>query len=233
MTISNALAETKNVESALLIFCEHYPISFATYHLAQTATLKQNVDAPFVKSTYPPEWIARYFIKGYIHIDPIAREGFLRALPFDWSEVAHDQASEQLLIDAVNHGLGQNGCSIPIVDKVERRALFSINSLPQEQNWESIKSKYLHEWNEIARVLHQKALHELYGDMDPVPKLSPRQLETLRWIAEGLNYKEIAIEMNVSEHTVRTYMEALRYKLGASSMTQVVSIASKLRLINT
>ncbi|UXN76124.1 autoinducer binding domain-containing protein (plasmid) [Devosia sp. A8/3-2] len=59
---------------------DHYGLSHVTYHLAQTVVGK--VDSPFVRTTYPDSRVARYLLKGYIHIDPITREGFCSVVAF-------------------------------------------------------------------------------------------------------------------------------------------------------
>ena len=40
---------------------------------------------PYIRLTYPASWIKRYLQMGYVDIDPVVREGFLRTLPFDWA----------------------------------------------------------------------------------------------------------------------------------------------------
>jgi DNA-binding CsgD family transcriptional regulator len=85
---------------------------------------------------------------------------------------------------------------------------------------------------DLAHVLHKKAIIELFGDEDPVPILSPRELETLHWSAQGKDYKEISAIIGISEHTVRTYMRSARYKLNCANMSQAVAKALKLNLID-
>ena len=43
---------------------------------------------PYIRLTYPASWIKRYLQMGYVDIDPVVREGFLRTLPFAWSELS-------------------------------------------------------------------------------------------------------------------------------------------------
>ena len=59
-----------------------------------------------------------------------------------------------------------------------------------------------------------------------------RVAETLYWTAQGKDYKEIAIIVGISDHTVRTYMRSARYKLDCANLSQAVAKAIKLRLIN-
>lgn len=61
--------------------------------------------------------------------------------------------------------------------------------------------------------------------------LTPRELEMLELIAQGLSTREIARRENVSENTVKTHSSRVFYKLGARRRTQAVQLGRELRLI--
>jgi NarL family two-component system response regulator LiaR len=61
--------------------------------------------------------------------------------------------------------------------------------------------------------------------------ITPRELEILELIAQGLSNKEIAVRVNVSENTVKTHSSRLFDKLGARRRTQAVQMGKELRLI--
>lgn len=55
-----------------------------------------------------------------------------------------------------------------------------------------------------------------------VPDLTKRELETLQWIAKGLNNNEIAEQMKVSHGSVKAYVSQLCDKLGVRDRVQVL-----------
>jgi DNA-binding NarL/FixJ family response regulator len=61
--------------------------------------------------------------------------------------------------------------------------------------------------------------------------ITPRELEILELIAEGLSNKEIAARVNVSENTVKTHSSRVFDKLGARRRTQAVQRGKEHRLI--
>ena len=61
--------------------------------------------------------------------------------------------------------------------------------------------------------------------------LTPRELEILGLIADGLSTREIAERLFVSENTVKTHSSRLFAKLGARRRTQAVQIAREARLV--
>ena len=61
--------------------------------------------------------------------------------------------------------------------------------------------------------------------------ITPRELEILELIAQGLSNKEIAERVFVSENTVKTHSSRVFDKLGAKRRTQAVQLGKELRLI--
>ncbi len=57
--------------------------------------------------------------------------------------------------------------------------------------------------------------------------LSPREIEVLKWIAEGKSNKEIAALLFISEGTVKTHVLSIHEKLGVGDRTEAVVTAIK------
>ena len=68
------------------------------------------------------------------------------------------------------------------------------------------------------------------GD-DSVEKLTARETQVLELLAEGESNKRIANVLNISEHTVKFHVASVFGKLGATSRTEVVTIALRRGLI--
>jgi len=62
-------------------------------------------------------------------------------------------------------------------------------------------------------------------------QLTPRELATLRLLADGKANKEIASELDISERTVKTHLGHLFEKLGATSRTEAVKVATRRGLV--
>ena len=227
-----AIQAAESVEAAVYVFRDAYQIGNASYHLAQTVVGEVKIDTPFIKTTYPPEWVGRYVMKGYVNIDPVIKEGLKRVLPFHWTEMEPDESAIELFVDYQSHNLDPRGYSVPVTDKVGRKALLSLTATSTVEDWDAFVKQHKQSWLELAHVIHKKAIAELFGDSDPAPILSPRELETLYWTALGKDYRDIATILDISENTIRTYMRSSRYKLDCSTMAQAVAKAINLRLIN-
>lgn len=65
----------------------------------------------------------------------------------------------------------------------------------------------------------------------PVEELTPRELQVLQLLAEGLTNKGIAGALGISPHTVKFHVNGILNKLNAQSRTEAVVRATKLGLL--
>jgi DNA-binding NarL/FixJ family response regulator len=61
--------------------------------------------------------------------------------------------------------------------------------------------------------------------------LTPRELQVLRMLADGLGNKEIAGQLNISDHTAKFHVAQILAKLRASSRTEAVAIGMRRGLV--
>jgi DNA-binding NarL/FixJ family response regulator len=61
---------------------------------------------------------------------------------------------------------------------------------------------------------------------------TPRELEVLEMMAEGMSNRAIAVRLKISRHTVKFHVAALLTKLGAQSRTEAVTAGVRQGLIS-
>jgi DNA-binding NarL/FixJ family response regulator len=66
---------------------------------------------------------------------------------------------------------------------------------------------------------------------DPEMKLTPRELDILQWLVEGLSYKSIAEKLFISPLTVQSHIKKVYEKLHVHSKSAAVSKVLKNRLL--
>jgi two-component system response regulator DesR len=59
-------------------------------------------------------------------------------------------------------------------------------------------------------------------ELGPPPRLTPRQLDVLRLLAEGIPARAIATKLSLTEPTVRNHIRAILLELGAHSQLEAV-----------
>jgi len=62
-------------------------------------------------------------------------------------------------------------------------------------------------------------------------QLTPREMATLRLMADGKANKEIATALDISERTVKTHLGHLFEKLGVTSRTEAIKVATRRGLV--
>jgi NarL family two-component system response regulator YdfI len=61
--------------------------------------------------------------------------------------------------------------------------------------------------------------------------LTPREIEVLRMLAEGLGNREMAARLGISDHTVKFHISSILDKLGAATRTEAVTMGIRMGII--
>lgn len=83
----------------------------------------------------------------------------------------------------------------------------------------------------IEDLLPQNELSDRTLPTSPIQSLTPREIEVLGMLAQGLGNKTIAKQLRISEHTVKFHVSSIFTKLNASSRTEAVALGARLGLI--
>ncbi len=86
----------------------------------------------------------------------------------------------------------------------------------------------------LQPVVASKLLRQVSGDHKPTPDmdaLTPREQHVLKLLAQGLQNKEIAAELVITERTVKFYVSSILSKLGAGNRTEAVTLAVQRGLV--
>jgi DNA-binding NarL/FixJ family response regulator len=62
--------------------------------------------------------------------------------------------------------------------------------------------------------------------------LTPREQQVVQMLARGLQNKEIALELSISERTVKFHVSSILAKLGAGNRTEAVALAAQKGLVD-
>ncbi|HPE24576.1 helix-turn-helix transcriptional regulator [Albidovulum sp.] len=177
--------------------------------------------------TYSEDWVQHYIDEGYARIDPVVQGCLRRFRPTDWKEL--DWSGRQargFLGEAMAAGVGNQGFSVPIRGPGGQFALFTISSRTHDAQWDKFVNGASNEVLLAAHFLNQKAQEIVQGDQPAGEQpLSAREIDVLTLLALGMNRAQAADSLEISEHTLRSYVESARVKLGAINTTHAVARA--------
>jgi DNA-binding CsgD family transcriptional regulator len=183
--------------------------------------------SPYAALTYDNAWVDHYHQNHLERIDPVVQTAWRRFHPLDWKRLDWSgRESRQLFRDAIDHGVGNHGYSLPIRGPNGQFALFTVNQNTRDESWERFTAEMAHDLLLVSHYFHQKVLEVERVDEKAVGReLSPRERDALHLLAIGLGRGQVADRLHISEHTLRVYVDSARFKLGALNTTHAVALA--------
>lgn len=186
-------------------------------------------------TNYEDSWTGRYLTKGYKHYDPVIVKSQASRLPFFWDQKSFlspfRKVQKRVFYEARAFSIS-SGYSIPVRGPNDDLGVFSIVSSRDRDLVDAIRA----EGNTIlitAMQAHDRAMM-LCAPPDAAtaaPTLSPRELECLKWTAEGKTSDEIGDIIAVSSATVNYHFNKAVTKLGAANRHHAAIIAIRKGLI--
>ncbi|MDJ1007669.1 MAG: LuxR family transcriptional regulator [Paracoccaceae bacterium] len=216
-----------DLQSLITDLRDHYGISHIVYHWVNSDGEQWGV------GTYDVAWAEHYVKSGYLRVDPVIQGCFQRFHPVEWKRLDwSSKAARALMTEAIEWGVGNQGYSIPLRGPKGQFALFTMNDSCSDETWQGFCDANVRDLLMIAHYFNHKALEFAMPDEEKVQKqLSPRETDALTFLALGYSRAQIAETLDISEHTLRVYVESARFKLGAINTTQAVARALSLGLI--
>lgn len=181
-------------------------------------------------NNYSSAWQERYAKENYLAIDPTVAHGLQSVLPVVWSDKLFG-ATPEFWEDARGHGLqiGWAQSSIDIHGAVGMLTLArSHEALTPAELREQIPRM---QW--LAKMATEGMLRMAAGQRPteaPI-RLTAREIEVLRWTADGKTSQEVGQIMTISERTVNFHINNSLLKLGVNNKTSGVIKAAMLRLL--
>ena len=217
----------EGIQDVIVKLRDAYGIDHIVYHWVDSAGEQYGC------GTYDDEWRDHYIVQSYIRVDPVIIGCFQRFHPVDWKRLDWSgKPAREFLVDALKHGVGNQGFSIPIRGPNGQFALFTVNHSCDDDAWSAFTERHSRELILIAHYFNRKALEfepDRKGEQSRA--LSPREIDAMTLLAMGYSRAQVADTLAISEHTLRVYIESARFKLGAHNTTHAVARALSRGLI--
>ncbi|MBB4952841.1 DNA-binding CsgD family transcriptional regulator [Agrobacterium vitis] len=188
--------------------------------------------APLVlESTLPLEFITEYDRHQLVRQCPMITKFSESILPHTWNLMSPPQEDDEVeWTDTARELMLRYGLIVGV--------FFVINSHDHRRylmRFEGDRPPILrHELNELSMIAMEffdQYNKLLRAEMNNVDVLSARELEVIRWTAQGKTSVEIGQILTLSDHTINAYMTTAMKKLDCVNRTQLVAKAIRLKLI--
>ena len=193
-------------------------------------------DEPFLISSYPKSWTRHYFSERYFEVDPVVEHSRGQHTLFQWSggapEVSGTRARQRLFDEANGFGI-KTGVTIPIRGGFGRFGAFTLAADEESPGLD----KYIASGSDVLQLVGMYYHVHIEAKLRPAPpatsadRLSQRERECLAWAARGKTMEESAEILHLKPRTVLFHIENARTKLGATTCTQAVAVATKKGLL--
>jgi DNA-binding CsgD family transcriptional regulator len=195
-----------------------YPLADIVYIALNIPVGRQH--KRYMQCAYSDRWLKQ----GVSH-EPVSRAqlggwALMFREPLDWADPTQTPA-----------GPAKSTLSFPLRTSHGEMASFCIAASDSFEDWEDKKKALAREFQALGGYFHQHMLRIWGHDTERDILVSVRELECLKWIAEGKTAWEAGVILGISERTVRFHLNAAREKLDCLTTTQAVAKAVAQQLI--
>jgi DNA-binding CsgD family transcriptional regulator len=230
LEIDDALQRATGVESkfeaiargARCLGFEHCAYGFRVFNsFAHPKTLMVN--------NYAPAWQQRYREQDYLSIDPTVAHGVRSRAPLIWRQDVFKDVP-QLWTEAREAGL-LAGWAQSSFDATGSVGMLTLARSHEPLSAAEVSARGAQvQW--LSDAAHQHLSEVLWpSERRLCPALTARELDVLRWTADGKTSDEVAILLGVSPNTVNYHVKNAIRKLRVANKAAAVACLARLRLL--
>lgn len=185
-----------------------------------------------VESNYNPSWCQRYDKQFYVQIDPTVSHACSSLSPLVWSDDMYtSDLQNNFKEEARQYGLAE-GVTFPVHNRNGDFALLSL-SLSRSDEQARQHARAMLTWGALLATMTHETMGRIVKDQSAAraPTLTKREIEVLRWIAEGKSNWEISRLVAISEHGVSHHVRNILLKFDVCSRHQAVAQAHVFSLL--
>ncbi len=218
--------DLRSIKNTLIEARQHLEFEYVLFgtQLAQSFYCLDNL----IVSDYPKEWMDVYAANAYMTIDPIVHHCCQSQTPYCWDNFSKvtDPDGIKMLDEGASYGL-VGGVSVGMHNHNGATSIFTLASsrvIKEGSNRYFTASIFLSSllpylYSAVVRLSEYESVTNTYSD------LTKREVDCLRWSAEGKNTGEIAEILSIKDTTVAFHFKNLMKKLQVNSRNQAISQA--------
>lgn len=182
-------------------------------------------------NNYPEQWRTRYHEAGYLACDPTIRQGIRSQQPMLWSDALFKDVPS-LWEEAQAMGL-RVGWAQSRFDGTGAGSLLTLARSGEALSRKELESKAL-QLNWLVSVAHENFTRVFSASSTRQVKglLTSREIDVLKWAAEGKTTEDIAAILGISDGTVKFHTGNAMQKLNCTNRISAVARALSAGLLS-
>lgn len=183
-----------------------------------------SLDEAFLHSNYSPQWLGQYGSRQLVNIDPTVAHCVTQSTPLIWEpSIFASKKQKEMYEEASSYGL-RSGISLPFHGaNSEIGILCFVNDSTPGKPLQQEMLQLIPALSMMRDFAFEASLKfAKLSNHPPAPTLTRRELECLKWCADGKTTWEIAQILKCSESTIAFHFGNLRHKFKATTRRQVV-----------
>jgi LuxR family transcriptional regulator, quorum-sensing system regulator BjaR1 len=225
------LTTPESIVARLADYLSRY--GFTSFLMTGLPSQQQRVEPHILLNGWTDGWLDRYVKASHYLHDPCVRHCFATIEPFVWSEIPaqllETKKAQQVMDEAKEFGHAEGLC-VPLHDVYGSQAVVTmagrhVELPPGARRMVHLASLYA--YGAAERTLRTSG----YAALGQEGRLTERERDVVRWMAEGKTFWEISVILGITESTVNDHMRKIRQKLGTRNAAHTVTEAIRRREI--
>ena len=211
-----------------------HSLGFESVMYAAVPNRHAGVEASFVHSNYSTEWRQLYLTEKFYEVDPTVHHCRTSGLPLVWEPETFSQRSEHEMYEEAS-GFGiRSGITFPMHGCNGETGLISFASdvLPGD-HFDDRLTHFMADLSLVRDYAFESSLPFLraHGTTEPVPHLTKRELEVIKWVMAGKSSWEISRITDCAEATINFHIANIRQKFNVNTRQQALVKAIAMGII--
>lgn len=210
-------------------------LGFSSVMYAALPSKHASLETSFLQSNYSLAWRRHYDAEKLHYVDPTVQHCMSSVLPLVWEPEAFAKCGQAAFYEEAS-GFGiRSGITFPMHGCNGEAGLisFASDSLPGGV-FDDQLTHFMADLSLVRDYAFESSLPFLraHGAAEPVPHLTRRELEVLKWVMAGKSSWEISRITECAEATVNFHISNIRQKFNVSTRQQALVKAIALGILN-
>lgn len=192
-----------------------FGLASANYHYLPPLGGREGDRVRAYTNTHSRDALTNYLKKGMFRSNPFVMQSVRSARPFtrlDPDLIRDPQA--RAIYDEMMLANPHGWIGIPVFGPGGRDGAFLLGCTEENAGLRAVDETDIARLQSVCQTVHLRFCTLVETSLQPPPRLTPRELDVLAWVARGKSNSDIAGILDISRHGVDAHLRRIYTKLG-------------------